>query len=134
VDSPETLSWFDLSRRLTAVMDATPSPVKLINEPCTRSVLRLRDIAEYCDVTYHEVCEARTGRRPLKSEIQKRLSWFFHMWERGRLMKELQADGKYQLVYQEPQAHTHETRPPAPGKTRAYVIDVTADGPKMRMK
>ena len=98
--SPEPLGWAVLQQRLTVIMEASPRNEYLQNpDPCIQRIIRLRDIADYCDLDKHEIHHARRGDRPLKPEVQKRLSWFFFNLDRGILVKEKQVDGKWRIVH-----------------------------------
>ena len=116
MDSPEALPWAVLQERLTAILDASPRCEYLKNpDPCIQRIIRLRDIAQYCGIERHEVYRARRGERSLKPNVQKLLSWFFFSLDRGELVKEKQADGKWRIVHQAPQvpAHAPHARPPS---------------------
>ncbi|MBA0085216.1 MAG: hypothetical protein HRJ53_09480, partial [Acidobacteria bacterium Pan2503] len=99
VDLPEMLSWGELQLRLTAILDASPRPEYLASgDPCFQRIIRLRDIATYTDIYRAEIYRVRRGERSLKPDVQKKLSWFFHNLDHGKLVKEKQADGKWRIV------------------------------------
>lgn len=96
---PEILPWAVLQVRLTAIMDASPRSEYLKGrDPCIHRIIRLRDIANYCGIDRQEIYRVRRGERSLKPEVQRRLSWFFWNFDRGKLVKEKGGDGKWRIV------------------------------------
>jgi len=126
VESPEILSWDQIKARLNQIMYASP-PQHILNllenrdNPCVRGVIRLRDIANWCDFDRQCVYRARRGDRLLKPEVQRQLSWFFYLLDRGRLSKEKCYDGRWRIVTTQPQVPTHAADAGAP--TRKATVD-----------
>lgn len=130
------LSWAEIRQRLTAIMAATPRGEQFLHDPSAKLVLRIRDIAHYTGIDHPVICHARAGTREMAPAIQRKLSWFFQNWDLGRLTKELQADGKARVVYRDPksQAYADETRPREVTEARSMKIDITPEGPKLRVR
>lgn len=104
MEIPEVLPWAVLQERLTWILEQSPRPEYLKNpDPCIQSVIRLRDIADYCRLQRQEIYRVRRGDRRLKPEVQRVLSWFFFNFDRGRLMKEKCPDGRWRIVPARPQ-------------------------------
>lgn len=93
------LSWAELQQRLTKILMDSPRPETLgRGGDCIQRIIRLRDIANYTGIYRAEIYRVRRGERSLKPDVQKVLSWFFGNLDRGKLVKEKQADGKWRIV------------------------------------
>jgi hypothetical protein len=119
VESPEVLPWDTIKVRLTKIMNDSPRQEQLNllenrDDPCVHGVIRLRDIAEWCHFDRQTIYRARRGDRYLKAEVQKSLSWFFYLLDRGRLSKEKCYDGRWRIVTAQPQVSAHEANAGAP--------------------
>jgi hypothetical protein len=141
-EAPEILSQEELRRRLREVIAQHPDGREVLHKPETRLRLRLSDIADCigCEgARLYRFSHAETDRFP--ADLQRRLSWFFHAWDLGRLRKELVGaqDGKRRrgavkgrgvLVYR------GTASPPVPSTatgSKPIRIEVTAQGPKLRL-
>lgn len=99
METPEILPWAILQGRLTWILEQSPRPEYLKNpDPCIQRVIRLRDIATYCQIDRQEIYRVRRGERRLKPEVQVKLSWFFFNFDRGRIRKEKCPDGRWRIV------------------------------------
>lgn len=117
MEAPEILSWEALRERLTKIMAELPPYMAFGGkDPCALRILRLRDIAEWCGIGRKQLYFIRRGERTAQlftPEVQRKLSWFFHQWDRGALAKEKQADGKWRLGYRNPQSQVPADAPDA---------------------
>jgi hypothetical protein len=139
---PEILSQEQLRQRIREVVAQHPDGRDILHKPETRLRLRVTDIADYTGADAPSLYRwARDGRYRLSSKLQRKLSWFFHAWDRGQLVKQLvdtEGDrrlggavrGRGVLVHRDAKAAPIQ---PLPTPDRALRIELTAQGPKLRV-
>jgi len=133
VDSPEIIPWAEISRRLYAVMEATPPTGKILHSREAKKVIRIKDIAKYCGIEWKTIYRLAKGERQHERH-QRKLSNFFWAWDRGRLTKEEQVDGTWLIIYRDPQsqAHADEAGSGAVTPSRTLRVEVTPKGPQLK--
>jgi hypothetical protein len=141
-EPPEILSQEQIRQRIREVIAQHPDGRDILHKPETRLRLRVADIADYTGADAPALYRwARDGRYRLSGKLQRKLSWFFHAWDRGRLVKQLvdtEGDrrlggavrGRGVIVHRDPKA-TRIQPPHTPD--RALHIELTAHGPKLRL-
>ena len=124
---PEALSWEQLQARLTAIMHDLPTYSDFASrDPCFLKIVRLRDIAEFCRIERKHLYFIRRGERVTQlytEAVQRKLSWFFHEWDAGRLEKRREPDGKWRIGQRYPQPQGPADAPHAGSPTLEAAVD-----------
>jgi hypothetical protein len=145
VDSTELMPVHEIVRRLVAIRAATPPNGAWLKKTTpVYQHLSIRDIARFAGFDKTILYKVANGVPP-KPSVQKQLTWFFRIWDKGYLVKE-RIDGKGVLVYRDPQsdppartgppaaaAAQSAARPSAPPKVMDLKVEIGPNGIKLRM-
>jgi hypothetical protein len=130
-EQPQIMSREVLRQRLWRVAAETPSGAEFLNNSAARLTIRMRDIAHYIGMDAQQLRRFSRGEMMISAEKQRRLSWMFHLIDRGLLVKELR-DGKGVLVGRNPDQVLKVKTPVPPKPTNQACIVLTPQGPRIR--
>ena len=148
---PQTLSLEALRERLKRVVAQQPSCAENMNNLEARRVLRITDIARDVGVQAHKLRRFCRGEMRVSPDLQRKLSWFFHRWDRGRTVKVVNLvnvngkrrpgaiPGKGMLIGagdHHDHRHHHqalERSEEPPAAVNQLRVELTPDGPKLRL-